>query len=146
MQYKLLNEIQGVKTFLLAFSTGDRLTDQIMAFATDHKISAAYISGIGGLSAVTLAYFEWATKEYNPIPLKEQVELVSFIGNLSMAEGKPKLHAHVVVGRSDGSTMAGHLLDAVVRPTAELVLVESPVTLVRVMDGESRLPLFDLSK
>jgi predicted DNA-binding protein with PD1-like motif len=146
MQYKLLNEIQGVKTFLLAFSTGERLTDQIMAFAADHKISAAYISGIGGLSAVTLAYFDWETKKYNPIPLDEQVELVSFIGNLSMAEGNPRLHAHVAVGRSDGCTMAGHLLDAVVRPTVELVLVESPVTLVRVMDEESRLPLFDLSK
>ncbi len=110
------------------------------------KLRAAYLSGVGGLREVTLAYFDWNTKEYNPIPIPEQVELVSFIGNLSMAEGKPKLHAHVVIGRADGSAMGGHLLDAIVRPTLELVLVQSPVTLVRVKDEESRLPLLDLSK
>jgi predicted DNA-binding protein with PD1-like motif len=146
MRSKLLHELQGVKTFMLAFSTGDHVTDEILAFAARQKIGAAYLSGVGGLREVTLAYFDWTTKEYKPIPIREQVELVSFIGNLSMAEGKPKLHAHVVIGRADGSAMGGHLLDAVVRPTLELVLVESPVTLVRVQDEESRLPLLDLSK
>jgi uncharacterized protein len=146
MHSRLLHELDGVKTFMLAFSTGDHVTDEILSFAEQRKIGAAYLSGVGGLREVTLAYFDWNTKEYNPIPVHEQVELVSFLGNLSMAEGKPKLHAHVVVGRADGSTMGGHLLNAVVRPTLELVLVESPVTLVRVKDEESGLPLLDLSK
>jgi uncharacterized protein len=145
MTSKLLHESNGFKTFILVFSTGDKLTDGILAFAQEHEIEAAQLSGIGGLMEVTLAYFDWETKNYNPIPIKEQVELTSLKGNLSIHGGQSKLHAHAVIGKSDGSAVTGHLLDAVVRPTAELFLVQTPAQLLRVKDEESGLPLLDLS-
>jgi uncharacterized protein len=79
--------------------------------------------------------------------VKEQVELVSLIGditleeNKSLGENKPMIHAHAVVGKRDGSTAGGHLLEAHVRPTLELILTESPVHLERKFDAESGLPL-----
>lgn len=145
MKTKLLHEIEGLKTMALVFETGEQVNEQILEFAREHEIHAAQLTGIGGFQEVTLGYFDWESKDYKPIPMKEQVELVSLNGNISMDDGKPKLHAHVVIGKADGSAWAGHLLSATVRPTLELVLVESPSYLRRVMNREARLPLLDLA-
>jgi predicted DNA-binding protein with PD1-like motif len=145
MKTKLLHEIEGLKTIALVFETGEQVNDQILEFARAHEIHAAQLTGIGGFREVTLGYFDWEIKDYRPIPIQEQVELVSLNGNISLDDGNPKLHAHVVVGKSDGSAWAGHLLSAIVRPTLELVLVESPTYLRRVMNPVARLPLLDLA-
>lgn len=145
MKTKLLHEIEGLKTMALVFETGEQVNEQILEFAREHEIHAAQLTAIGGFQEVTLGYFDWESKDYKPIPMKEQVELVSLNGNISMDDGKPKLHAHVVIGKADGSAWAGHLLSATVRPTLELVLVESPSYLRRVMNREARLPLLDLA-
>jgi len=143
MKARLLHDAEGSRRFILVFSTGDSFNDLILRFAEEHSIKSGQLSGIGGFRQITLAYFDWNTKQYNPIPIHEQVELVALNGNLTQYEDNPRLHAHVVIGKSDGSAWAGHLLDAVVRPTAEIFLQETPVTLRRLMDQESRLPLID---
>lgn len=145
MKAKLLHEVEGLKTVALVFETGEQVNEQIVEFAREHEIHAAQLSGIGGFQGVTLGYFDWETKDYKPIRIREQVELVSLNGNISMDDGNPKLHAHVVIGKVDGSAWAGHLLSATVRPTLELILVESPSYLRRVVDRASRLPLLDLA-
>ena len=93
---------------------------------------------------MTLGYFDWESKQYKKIPVSEQVEVLSLIGDVALKDGEPKVHAHVVLGRSDGSTRGGHLLDAHVRPTLEVILVESPVHLRKQVDEESGLALIRL--
>jgi uncharacterized protein len=60
-------------------------------------------------------------------------------------DGQPTVHAHVVVGKADGTAHGGHLMEAHVRPTLEVILVESPSFLQRTMDPESGLALIDIS-
>jgi predicted DNA-binding protein with PD1-like motif len=91
-------------------------------------------------------YFDWRRKGYNCIPLHEHVEVLSLIGDVTRDDqGQPKLHAHIVVGQADGSTRGGHLLEAQVRPTLEVILLESPQYLTRQFDPESGLALIKLS-
>src|SRR5208283_1766441 len=74
-------------------------------------------------SYAKLGWFNWETKKYDPAcVLDEQVELFSLIGDIALRNGEPQVHAHVVVGRSDGTAHGGHLLEARVRPTCELIL------------------------
>ncbi len=75
------------------------------------------------------------------VALEEQVELVSLIGDIALGDGEPQVHAHVVIARSDGRTYGGHLMEACVRPTCEVVLTESPKHLQKRMDPESGLAL-----
>jgi predicted DNA-binding protein with PD1-like motif len=58
--------------------------------------------------------------------------------------GEPKIHAHVVLGKADGAALGGHLLEAHVRPTLEVMLVESPNHLRRKYDPETGLALIRL--
>jgi uncharacterized protein len=117
----------------------------LLAFAKEKGLAGSHFTAIGAFQDATLGYFDWQQKEYKKIPIREQVEVVSLIGDVALDEGGgPKLHAHVVLGCSDGSARAGHLLEAHVRPTLELVLIESPTHLRRKHDPESGLALIRL--
>ncbi len=98
-------------------------------FVAQHKITAAQISAIGALSDVELLYFDWDKKDYMKIPVREQVEVASLLGDVAEADGKPAIHLHIVVGKRDGQAMVGHLGEAHVRPTLEVIMTESPTHL-----------------
>jgi uncharacterized protein len=71
--------------------------------------------------------FDWEKKEYLKRPVKEQVEVASLIGDVAEdPDGAPTLHIHIVVGTRDGSAKAGHLGEAHVRPTLEVIVTDSP--------------------
>jgi predicted DNA-binding protein with PD1-like motif len=94
---------------------------------------------------VTLGYFEWETKQYRPIPVDEQVEILSLVGDVALTpDGTPGVHAHVVVGKADGTAHGGHLLRAAVRPTLEVMLSETPTHLQRLLDPAAGIPLIRL--
>ena len=145
MKAQLLHDHDGAKTYALIFVTGDEVMSTLTAFAKENQLRGSHFTAIGAFQEATLAYFDWEKKAYQKIPVREQVEVVSLVGDVATGEkGEPQIHAHVVVGRSDGSTRAGHLLEARVRPTLEVVLIESPVHLQRRHDPESGLALIRL--
>lgn len=135
------------KTFAVVFDAGEEVVAGLLQFANDHKLSGAHLTAIGAFERVTLGFFDLAKKDYKKIAIREQVELMSLVGNIARDDrGEPKLHAHVVVGKSDGSAHGGHLLDAYVRPTLEVVVVEASQHLRRTLRGEFGLALLDLSR
>jgi uncharacterized protein len=140
---KLLHE-NGERTYALVFDKGDSVLSELEAFARKHGIAAARFTAIGAFSAVKLGYFDRERKEYLEIPLDEQVEALSLLGGIAVHEGEPKVHAHVVVGLGDGTTRGGHLLEARVWPTLEVILDESPAHLRKRFDADTGLPLIEL--
>ncbi|HEY4308061.1 MAG TPA: PPC domain-containing DNA-binding protein [Pirellulales bacterium] len=145
MKSKLLQELNGQRTFAVIFETGDEVASGLADFAAQKQLAAAHFTAIGALRDVTLGYFDWEKKDYSRISVAEQVEVLALVGDVAWdASGKPKVHAHLVVGRMDGTTRGGHLLEAHVRPTLEVVLVESPAHLQRRHDPESSLALITL--
>jgi predicted DNA-binding protein with PD1-like motif len=143
MKAKLIQE-QGEKTFAVIFQTGDEVAGGLLDFARREKLAGSHFTAIGAFSDVVLGYFDWQTKEYRKIPIREQVEVLSLIGDVALDKGEPKIHAHVVVGTADGTARGGHLLEAHVRPTLEVILTESPRHLRRTHDPESGIALIDL--
>jgi predicted DNA-binding protein with PD1-like motif len=144
MKGKLISSA-GDKTYAVIFDTGDEVVKGLTDFAREQRLAGSHFTAIGAFQDVTLGYFDWQKKDYQKIPLREQVEVLSLVGDVALKpDGSPQLHAHVVVGRSDGTTRGGHLLEAHVRPTLEVVLVESPVHLQRKHDPESGLALIRL--
>lgn len=129
---------------VLVFETGDEVVSTLTGFAADQKIRAAHFTAIGAFSDVVIGYFDWQSKEYIRNQVNEQVEVVSLIGDIALDGGHPKSHAHVVIGTRNGMAMGGHLLEAHVRPTLELVLEGSRKLLRRRFDPESGLALIDV--
>jgi uncharacterized protein len=143
MKSKLINDAPQ-RTFALVFDKGDEVLENLLAFAREHGLSAAEFTGLGALSDAVLGYFDWQTKDYKRIPIDEQVEVLNLTGNIALAEGKPKLHPHIVLGKADGTAHGGHLLEGHVRPTLEVIVTESPRHLERRSDPETGLALLRL--
>ena len=133
------------RSYVLVFNTGDELAKGLKDFATEHNLADVSFKAIGALASVKLAWFNPETKKYQTsADLKEQVELLSLIGDVAKYEGKPIVHAHVVVGRSDGTTAGGRLLEASIRPTCVVFLTETTEELIKEFDPESGLVLIEV--
>ena len=118
--------------------------ENLTRFVSEHGLTAGHFTAIGAFENVTLGFLDPDTKEYVPITIDEQVEALSIVGDISLENDEPRVHAHVVVGKRDGSAHGGHLLEAHVWPTLEVVLTESPAHLRRRVDPDTGLPLIFL--
>ena len=141
MRAKVLHEHDGLRTFAVVMDTGDEVVSRLEEFVRENSIDAAQFTAIGAFSDVTLGYFDWEGKTYLRTEVRQQVEVLSLLGDVALEGDTPKIHAHVVLGRADASTCGGHLMRAKVRPTLELILTEPPNYLRRERDAESHLAL-----
>lgn len=144
MRSKLLSDDDGERRFAVVFETGEEVVGGLTLFAQEQGLRASSFTAIGAFREAVLGYFDWEKKDYDRIPVKDQVEVLALVGDIALQDGKPKLHAHVVLGRRDGSACGGHLLEARVRPTLEVILTESPAYLERRHDPQSGLSLIRL--
>jgi predicted DNA-binding protein with PD1-like motif len=133
-------------TFVLVFDKGDDPVDGIAAFAREQQLGAAHFTGIGAFSDVVVGYFDRERKDYERISIGEQVEVLSLVGDIALEGGQPRVHAHVVVGKADGSAHGGHLLEAHVWPTLEVVLTQTPEPLRKRFDPETGLALISVEE
>src|SRR6202042_1524678 len=115
MKSKLLQP-SGPKSFALVFDTGDEAMSGLLSFAKEHSLVGAHFTGIGAFSQVVLGYYDWEKKQYLKIPVDEQVEILSLLGDVALEKDQPKIHAHVVIGKRNGVAAGGHLLEGHVRP------------------------------
>ncbi len=142
MMTKLLDDQNGLKTYAVILEAGDEVMACLDRFARAEGVDGARLSAIGAFSKAVLAWFDWEAKAYRDIPVDEQVEVASLNGDIGVDEaGAPALHVHLVLGRRDGSSLAGHLKSAEVRPTLEVLVTETPSHLRRVKDAATGLAL-----
>jgi len=71
-------------TYALIFETGDEVAGGLASFAEQHQLSAAHFTAIGAFQDVTFGYFDWEKKDYTRIPVREQVEVLSLVGDIAM--------------------------------------------------------------
>jgi uncharacterized protein len=142
MMTKLLHEESGLRTFAAILESGDEVMDSLEALAREQKLTGAQITAIGAFEEAVLTYFDWEKKDYEEIPVQEQVEVASLVGDIGIGQGgDPALHIHLVLGRRDGTAIAGHLKSGRVRPTLEVLVTETPRHLTRRHDSETGLNL-----
>jgi uncharacterized protein len=141
MTSRLLHQENGLKTLVVVFDKGEEVRGVLLQFAGENHIASAHLAAIGAFSRVLLGFFDRELKDYEKTSIDEQVELLSFNGNFAEFNGKPQLHAHVVVGKRDGTAHGGHLLEGHVWPTVEMIVTETPQHLRRAWDEETGLAL-----
>jgi uncharacterized protein len=136
MEYRTFTEGE-LRTIIAVFDAGDDILSGLKSLAGQESLSAASLTAIGAV--------ERATLEYHKIPVGEQAEVLSLVGDVVRGpDGGPAVHAHAVLGLRDGSTRGGHLLQGIVRPTLEVALTESPGRLRKSFRPEFGLALIDL--
>ena len=146
MLVKLVSKPGENRVWIAVLKEGEEAKQSLLEIAKQEKIEDASFVALGAFAKATVAYFDWQKKKYKDIPVDEQVEVITLIGDIVPDEkGKPSLHAHTVLGRSDGSTRGGHLQEGHVRPTLEITITEIPAHLTRRKHAELGLALIDAS-
>jgi hypothetical protein len=145
MKTRLLSENAGVKNYVAVLAKGDEVMSGLTDFARENKVTSASFTAIGAFSHATVAWFDDSRKEFKLIPIKQQVELVSMIGDITLVNNKPAVHTHVSVASSDGTVRGGHVINAFVFPTLELFMTVYPTPLHKQPDEATRLELIDPS-
>jgi uncharacterized protein len=143
MKTALLYEEHELRTYVLVLGMGDEAMSALASFAAEYRLRASQFTAIGAFERAVVAYFDWPSKKYRPIPIEEQVEVLTMNGDITLAGQNPKVHAHVVLGKADATAHGGHLLKGYVRPTLEIMITELPRHLYRHHDEESGLALID---
>jgi len=115
-------------------------------FAQAEDLEAASIAAVGAFEHAVVGWFDRAAKDYRRIPVDEQCEVLSLLGDVAEGQDGPILHMHTVLGLSDGTTRGGHLLEGKVFPTLEEVVTETPAELRKIMRPDLGIALIDLDR
>ena len=143
MQVQLLNPGEPTKQYAVIFYQGDEAFSGLAEFAEKYQVTGAHFTAIGAVNGATLGWFDPHRKMYKKIPIDDQHEVIGMSGDIALYQGKPVVHTHMVVGNSDGTTRAGHVLAAYVSPTLEVMVTVDPITMQKRFDPATDLTLID---
>jgi hypothetical protein len=146
MKVQVLNRGPQETTYAVIFGKGDEVMAGLTEFAQEKHLSSSRITGIGGIEDAIVGYLHKGDKAHTPIPINQQCEVLSMLGDIALFRGKPVVHIHMVVGLPDGSTRGGHLLKAHVWPTMEIIVTEYPNAMHKKLDAETGMAFIDPSE
>lgn len=142
MYYSKISE----EKFLIRLKLGEKAHESLMKFCQKMKINNGSLSAIGSIEDPILAHYRVNTKKYSEKQFKGIFEVASMTGNIGLFEGKPLIHLHVVISDESMKAFAGHLVEAIVSATLEIVLVKFDTKLTKSISSEIGLKLYDLDK
>ena len=120
MEYRKFGE-----KYYVRLDRGDEITASLLELCGKEDIRLAQVQGIGGCMSAAVGIFDPDKREYVRHEVTAMLELISLDGNVTEYEGKPYLHAHAAFAyNKDGEahTLTGHLLEAVIGLTGEIVI------------------------
>jgi len=135
MQYK-----QVGKDHFIYIEKNEKVMDTLTRFCIDKGISNAKLSGIGAVKETEIGAYDTIKKEYIRKVYSDILELVSFEGNITLKDGSPFLHAHVVLSDHNMSTAGGHLFETTVAAVGEFFLMEFDNDAYRELNEDVGLP------
>jgi uncharacterized protein len=145
MKAKVVQDADVV-TYVVVCDPGDEAVAALAQFARAERLEASQVTAVGAFERATVGWFDRAAQHYRRIPVDEQCEVLSLLGDIAHGVDGPSLHVHVVLGLADGTTRGGHLLEGWVFPTLEVIVTETPAELRKVMRPELGIALIDLDR
>jgi predicted DNA-binding protein with PD1-like motif len=144
MKYREVLKDAGERILIVVLDPEEEVIKTISAFARDQGLTAAGLTAIGAFRSATVGWFDFAERDYRKIPIDEQCEVLTILGDIAVADdGGTSLHMHCVLGLRDGTTRGGHLLSGYVHPTLEVMITETPAVLRRTARPELGIALID---
>jgi len=145
MKAKVIEDADVV-TYVVVCDPGDEAVSALTQFARAERLEAAQITAVGAFEHAIVGWFDREARDYRRIPVDEQCELLSLIGDVAEGQDGPIVHMHAVLGLSDGTTRGGHLLEGRVFPTLEAIVTETPAELRRILRPDIGIALIDLDR
>ena len=146
VKVKLLSQNGPVKTYAIIFAKGDEVLSGLTEFAQKYKVTSAHFTAIGDATSAKVGWYERSKKMFKVIPINEPAEITSLVGDIAMNEGKPVVHAHINLADKNGIVHGGHLLQAFIFPTLEVMMTVEPTTMYKKLYPEAGASIIDAER
>ena len=143
VKIKLLSEQVNVKTYVLVFAKGDEIMSGLSEFADKYQVTSAHFTAIGDATTAKIGWYDPTKKMFKVNFIKTQSEITSLVGDIAMFNGKPVVHAHINLAAQDGTVRGGHLFEAFVAPTLEVIVTVEPTTMYKKLSPEFGASVID---
>jgi len=138
-----LHELERTGTFMGRLKHGGDLLEELTAICREKQIELGRVSAIGAVSKATLAYYDQVGREYRPVTIDRHLEITALLGNISLRDGEPIVHAHLTLADENGGAFGGHLSPGTIIFACEVVIdVFNGPKLERGHDEKTGLPLW----
>ncbi|MDO8572973.1 MAG: DNA-binding protein [bacterium] len=128
-------------THILNIERGEELLSSLRAFLDKEKIKAGYFTGLGAAEVLELAYYNLSTKKFERHTIREDVEILSLVGNIAILKNERIIHIHGTFGRKDLSVLGGHIFSLHISGACEIHLIKLPGEMTRAYDEATGLNL-----
>jgi len=143
----LIREVNAVKMFMGKLSHGVDLLEEITKICVDQDIYLGRIEALGAVKKARLGYYNQQDHEYHFFDLNQTLEITNLVGNISIKDGVPVVHAHVTLSDKDGHAYGGHLAPGTIVFACEVAIqvLDGP-NFERGLDQETGLPLWKMNE
>ncbi|HEY4326499.1 MAG TPA: PPC domain-containing DNA-binding protein [Mucilaginibacter sp.] len=143
VKVKLISADGPTKTYELVFAKGDEVMSGLKEFAVKYHVTSAHFNAIGDANSVKFGWYDISKKMFKVMHLNEFAEITSLAGDITIYNGNPVVHAHISMATQDGLVHGGHLFEAFISPTLQLVMTVEPESLFKKMDPETGILVID---
>lgn len=143
VKVKLIRDEGKVKVYALVFAKGDEVLSGLTEFAEKYQVTSAHFTAIGDAIGAKVGWYDQSRKMFKVIALNEPHEITSLVGDIAMMNGKPSVHAHINLADQNGNVHGGHLLEAFIFPTLEVMVTVEPVTMYKKLYPEAGANIID---
>ena len=128
-------------TYIVRMDRGEEILEELRVFAEKEGIRLASVTALGAVKDFTVGVFDTAAKVYKSNRFQGVYEIVSLVGTINTKDGAFYCHLHMCAADQEGHAFGGHLNEAVVSATCELVVTCLPGQTDRVFSDEIGLNL-----
>lgn len=143
VKVKLISDRGDTKTYALIFSAGDEVLSGLLEFAINYHVKSAHFTGIGDAKTSKFGWYDASKKMFKVNQLDSFAEITSMVGDIALLNNNPVVHAHINLATQDGIVHGGHLLEAWVDPTLEVMMTVEPIELYKRLAPESGINVID---
>lgn len=140
MEYKKIDN-----HYVLRLEKGEEIILKIKELCEKEQINLGTISGIGAANKIEIGLFNTETKEYKTNIKEGMFEITSLLGNITCKNKEVYLHCHINFSDASLNTYGGHLVQAYISATCEIVITKIDGTVNREFDENIGLNLLSFS-
>jgi predicted DNA-binding protein with PD1-like motif len=143
----IIREVKTAKMFMGKLAHGADLLEEITKICIDQNICLGSVEALGAVKKARLGYYNQQDHEYLFFDLNQTLEITNLIGNISIKDGTPIVHAHVTLSDKDGYAYGGHLAPGTIVFACEVTIqvLDGP-KFERGLDQETGLPLWKMNE
>lgn len=132
------------RTYVIRIDPGEKIIEKLTELCRRDEIRSGWFSGIGAVASAEIGFYDPVTKRYEKQIISEPSELVSLLGNISLKDNKPYVHAHAALADRNLMVRGGHLTEGVVSVSCEVILTITNDKLLRKLDQDTGFYYLDL--